>query len=1384
MRSIQIFISILVLSLAIIGQTNRGGISGTVTDSNGAVVPAAKVTITNIGTNQSTTVNTSSTGAFSVTSLEPVEYSILAEAANFKKAIVQTVKVDTATIQTVNIVLEVGNFSETVNVEGGEVLINTESGTTTQTISEMQLRELPLNNRSVLDLAVTVPNVSGDAGSEDAEVTSGQPVPGYNLSVNGGRPGGTSILADGVNNTGVGIGRAVVSFTPETVQEFTVQSSVYSAEYGNTSGGVINATTKSGTNSFNGTALWYHRNPQTNAQPYRIGTTPRTPNNLRYNQVSFTIGGPVYFPAFNEGGPMIYDGHNKTFFFFAYEPRWRNDFVTVTTLLPTAAERAGDFRGLTRTTSGWLPSAVATQFNAPTNGTPHIYQQFTLGPNGTLLPIILTGTNQYCQFGAVTTPLTIVTQTATGPQCSAAAVPGGTAIGSNAALNVLPAAFIDPTARRILEFMPEGGDYFLDGGFVRNYIVNREVTQNEKRYTLRLDHQLTNDNKLNFRYTTTPAIAVRDFASAVNGSTGVFSDAKQYLIGDDHIFSANVVNNLRLSYTKGIFSEDFAPEFSINGGRNLANELGLPSLTPGGLPLFTISGDGSYNAFADVGSSGSTNNFNREERYSINDILYWNQGNMSWKFGGEWSLAKLNVIPFFGASGGRWEFRTVNTSSNRSTTVANGGNNLASLLLGVPNVVQVRPLLLDYNYYWKSGAAFVQNDWKVRPNLTINLGMRYSLQLPRGERHNQQGAFRPDLAQNVPITAAQRTAIITGLGAIQGTTPGYDAIVAQIPTSVSIPVFALAGRGGRSKYLVPIDYKAFEPRFGFAWSPKFWKLAEQRGAVVRGGYGISHAPITGNNRLPNPDFGGFQGVSTLANGSTVGGTAFPGQPVRLSGNPPSIPSATFEQALANTLGLNADGIITLNSLGVPGFATAGPDSGAIPYTQNWNVSLSFELMKNTALEVAYVGNKGTHLFMPNVNINPRNTDFVELLEANNLAAENTFADPLGRRNALGAVIAIQRNSVNSAFFGFNTLNRYFDSSANSIRHAGYVEIRRRFSAGLSFTANYTFGKSIDDASDSSPDVRVLTTGTTLGQVYYGAPRSGDRAVSAFDIKHNFSSTFVWELPFGKKGWLLKDVHPVVDQVIGGWSVSGIFRLMGGQPYTPFITDTNRLGGVNRSVRMDIISGVPLKNPLWDRNCPIGAQCEPYVNPAAFMRPPKGSLGNSPRTIDLRAPGQQLFDFSIQKTFPMPFIGGEGKRKINFRVDLLNAFNKPTFRYNNTGNTPFGFGTLPTETALTLAEYNAWLTFNGRPTVVATDPGFIAVQALNTSARLPSGAIPLNFFSVPVPEGFATRNALSFDVTTLAGQKLYRLRQTYDANFGTLFAVNNPRYLQFGIRLFF
>ena len=1372
MRLVQSVVVVLICSTAILAQSNQGGISGTVSDQTGAVVPGATVIITDLGTLKTSTLTTSESGSYSARSLDPVTYKVVVEAKGFKRAIFETVKVDTATVATINVTLETGTVGETVTVSSEAPLINTESATTSQTISERQIRDLPLNNRSVLDLAVTVANVSGDAGSEDPEVTSGQPVPGFNLNLNGGRSGSTAILADGVNNTGVGIARAVVSFTPETVQEFTVQTSAYSAEYGNTGGGIINATTKSGTNDFNGVALWYHRNPVHNARAYTIGSGPRTPNNRRYNQVSVTLGGPVYLPSFGEGGKSLYDGHNRTFFFFAYEPRWLRDFLDVTTLLPTAAERAGDFRGLIRTASGMLPVDVAARFGAAGTGTiANIYQQFQL-INGRLVPIALVNipgrtpvtSYQFCQFGD--SRATIVNGQ---PMCT----PEVNAV-ANPSLNVLPTGFRDPIAPNILQFMPPpSSNYFVDGaGLIRNHIVSRFVQQDETRYTLRLDHSVTQNNQASFRYSKTPAVGVRGFGSDVNGNSAAYSDAKQYVLSDTHLFAPTLVNELRLNYTRGVFSEDFSPEFSINGGRNLATELGLPSLTSGGLPLFQISQDGQTNAFGDIGSSGSTNNFNVEERFNINDVVSWTRGNQTWKFGVDLNHARLNVIPFFGASGGRWEFRTVNTSNNRSTTVANGGSNLASLLMGVPNTVQVRPLLLNYDYLWRSGAVFAQNDWRVKPNLTINLGLRYSLQYPRVEKNDLQGVFRPDLAQPVVLTDAQRRATATGLG-IATTAP----IPSYVPTTVQIPPFAFSGRGGRSRYLTPVDYMGFEPRFGFAWTPTFFKWGEARSLVVRGGYGISHATITGNNRLPNPDFGAFTGVSTLANGSTVGGTLDPNQPVRLTGNTPFIAGGSIDQ----TLGTNADGLVFMNSLGTPGFAISAEGSGKVPYSQNWNVSVSFEPFKNTVVEVAYVGNKGTHLYMPLVNINPKDINFVELLEAQNLPSENTFADPLGRRNLLNSVVTIQRNSVTSPFFGFNNLFSFFDPSANSIRHAGYIDVRRRFSQGLSFTANYTYGKSIDDASDASPDTRTLSTPTNLGQhVSYGVPRNADRSISTFDIKHNFASTFIYDLPVGKGRWLLGDANAFVNGVLGGWSVSGLFRIQGGQPFVPFITDTNRLGGTNRAIRLDIVEGVPLKNPLYSGSCSIGGTCEPFINPAAFMRPAKGSLGNAPRTLDIRAPMQEFFDLSIQKDFPFPF-GSDGKRRINFRVDFINAFNHPNFRYGNTGNTPLGFGGLPNEANLVQADINTWQAFAPGRTASLTQ-----VNNLIASSRLPSGGLPLDFFHVRIPEGFATTNPNAFDITTLDGLKLYRLRQAYDTGFGNLGAPTpyQPRYIQFGLRIFF
>jgi len=200
--------------------------------------------------------------------------------------------------------------------------------------------------------------------------------------------------------------------------------------------------------------------------------------------------------------------------------------------------------------------------------------------------------------------------------------------------------------------------------------------------------------------------------------------------------------------------------------------------------------------------------------------------------------------------------------------------------------------------------------------------------------------------------------------------------------------------------------------------------------------------------------------------------------------------------------------------------------------------------------------------------------------------------------------------------------------------------------------------------------------------------------------------------------------------------------------------------------------------LWDRNCPISAACEPYINPAAFMRPAKGSLGNAPRTLDIRAPFQEYFDLSFQKNFGFPF-GNDSKRRLQFRVDLINAFNHPNFRLNNLSGSAGFTNNVPAEVNFTQAELNAYLAANPGSTVTLAQ-----VNNLIAANRLPSGALPLDFFRVPLPEGFSSRNLNSFNITTVEGFKLYRLRQAYNPDFGTLREVQQPRYVQFGIKIYF
>jgi hypothetical protein len=304
-----------------------------------------------------------------------------------------------------------------------------------------------------------------------------------------------------------------------------------------------------------------------------------------------------------------------------------------------------------------------------------------------------------------------------------------------------------------------------------------------------------------------------------------------------------------------------------------------------------------------------------------------------------------------------------------------------------------------------------------------------------------------------------------------------------------------------------------------------------------------------------------------------------------------------------------------------------------------------------------------------------------------------------------------------------------------------------------------------------------------GQVAFGGTRAADRSVSTYDQRHTLNGTFIYDLPFGQGRKFMTHARWYFDFLASGWSVTGIARANSGFPYIPVLSDTNLLGDLTHTARPDVQPGVPLLNPLYDRNCPTGAGCQPYLNPSAFSRPALGALGNAPRTLDgVRGPWAQFFDISVQKNFKL----GE-KRKLQFRVDALNLLNHPVFRTfpNNAGGTDFNTAA-PSTAVLSAADYNTWAAANGQPLATTTAGTTLLnqINAMVATQRNSLGVLPVDFFSTKLPDNFFGKAATSYDITTLQGYKSFRLRQTYQTSFGDLYQPGLSRFIQFGIKLYF
>lgn len=844
-------------------QRDTGSIVGTVKDSSNALVPNAKVTVTDVerGVNFETTTNDS--GEFVATPLQVGSYTVTVERAGFKKAVSVPVKLDVQQRIAVNVKLEIGTVSESISVNTAAPLLETETSELGQVVDHQRVANLPLNGRNFAQLALLT---AGTAPSEPGARDEG----GYGFSASGARSLQNNFLLDGVDNNSnlpdlLNETNYVIQPSVEALEEFKVQTNAYSAEFGRGNGAIINATIKSGTNQFHGSVYEFLRNEKLDAKNFfDPANTPIAP--YKQNQFGATFG-----------GPLIKD---KTFFFVDYEGLRIRQAQTLTSTVPTSAQLTGDF-------------------SAQLDPTTQIF--FTPDPSQPL--------NQFPTLDCSSNP-TFAGEIFDTRQTGTLVGPGNPTglCGVPFAGNQLSG--LDPLASAFLKLYP--GANAAGNGF--NYVSNPVRSENRNNFDVRVDQRFSNADYAFFRfsYEDQPSVLPGPFNSTGGDGGGFFGGVednayRSFATSWTHLFRPTLINEVRLGYNR-INSERQQINFDKTSEQLLNFPGGFPGIPNvpgnGGLPQLT---------FSDVSQIGSPTFLPSHEiqnSYSILDNVTWIHGNHSFKFGTEIRAEEFTIFQP-AAARGTLDFGPVFTDNPGNP--GTGGSGLASFLIGLSDGGSINNLH-NIDYHRPVYAFYGQDDWKITPKLTLNLGLRYELFTTVKERHNQQGTF--DLATD---------SLIVPRGLNVTLTPTLAAI---------IPIHATGTPG-----LISPDLNNFAPRIGLAYQAT-------NKMVVRAGYGIFYG---GSEAGPysNPSMGFNPPFFTIQNFVNPCGQS--------AANP-----AVQDCSLASA------GIPTLAS-GFPANALTDPNTPLLfsidphlrtPYMQQWHLSTQYELPGSTVFEITYAGSRG------------------------------------------------------------------------------------------------------------------------------------------------------------------------------------------------------------------------------------------------------------------------------------------------------------------------------------------------------------------------------------------------------------------------------------------
>lgn len=750
------------------GQSDRGSITGTVTDPGGAVVAGAKVVATNLDTGQVRETTTSGDGNYTLVELPADAYKVTVEAQGFKSATVEKVQVAVQVTRSLDIALEVGAITDVVTVTSEATpVIQTDTAVRQTNVTERQVMELPLQvggeagGRTPLSFIFLDSNVtaSGNIGGQDNRGTNST-----RFRVAGGQAMGTEILLDGASTfrAQAGTNFTEIAPGPNAFQEFTLSTSTYSAEFGRSSGGIINFTLKSGGNEYHGEAYELHRNEALNANTFVNNAAGRDaqgreniprPRDLQHN-FGFNIGGPVAFPHFGEGGPLAHKLKDRTFFFFNYEGYRFSRSETVNISVPTERMRLGDFGEL------FTDADVLRQF-----------------PGGVQIYDPRSGS------------------------------PGNRTAFAN---NVIPAASFDRVGLAILQALPRP----QRPGVFRNYTASTTNPLVMNNAVFKIDQIVSDAQRLSFSYSYRKSSAVEGgfprFPAPLYGFGRYDFGVKAHIarLSHDYTLSPTVLNHFTAGFTR---SETTRKNPAVGAADPFA--LGLPSnsVLGGAFPAVDFPGYGEPGRSDDVrsyqGIGGSF--FNdlpfADNTVQLSDALTWVKGRHTLKFGGDVRWQQFNAAQLL-SPGGWFNFRHLQTAN---VDTNNQGWPIASLITGATEWSFNSSKTIDPGWRYFSPAVFVQDDIKVTQKLTLNVGVRYEISYPRTESKDRYRSFDPSVINPV---VGRRGALVSvnGTGALKAqyegiSKPDYTDIGPRIGFAYALNSRTVV-RGGYGLYYSPILY--------------------------------------------------------------------------------------------------------------------------------------------------------------------------------------------------------------------------------------------------------------------------------------------------------------------------------------------------------------------------------------------------------------------------------------------------------------------------------------------------------------------------------------------------------------------------------------------------